>query len=426
MIACCQCLPPNMPLAFVADSAKRRETAVRIVNTCDRWLAKQSRKHVDMTYFQIHYILVLAKQINSIKLKRTWTEVGNLLRLAMAAGLHRSCSLMQKKTSVFYSEMRRRFWALVVEMDLQASLDRGMPASALDIVSDCGMPSNLRDEDFDENTTTLPPSRPATDFTKMSYLCISNNSRELRKRLTNLLNQPGHGISHSTVRTHTEQIEQQLSALPSWRSFGLDQSYKQSAALLHIQLQQFLLILHASAARRATADFEASFSKAAFFSAAKSVVHCLSELAVLNTNLLIMSRYDLMSVFVTLVHLGISTARSATTPDISNELQPWLELAAQTLDLFEDRILRSGPMQWSYCFALFDLLQRSVSPSANQADTRLGCDKIYNICRKMLDFQNPAFALAAAEYEKVCSNALLPPLRCPVLICSPVNRDRGN
>lgn len=395
-----------MPLSFVADSSKPHQTAVKIVDACEKWLRKQSQKHVDLTYFQVHYILLLAKQINSIKPKRTWTETGNLLRLAMATGMHRDTRLLQKKTTAFQSEMRRRFWALVVEMDLQASLDRGMPASSLDVVSDCGLPSNLRDEDFDESSTILPTSRPATEITKMSYLRMSNNSHALRKKLTNLLNQPGRSMTYSIVRTYTEQIERQLSALPSWHTLEQDRStatapVRQSVALLHIQMEQFLLILHASAARRAATDFEASFSKAAFFTAAKSVIHRLSELALTHMKLLVLSRYDVMRVFVSLAHLGISTAKTAVVQNIGNDLQPWLELAAQTLDLFEDRILRSGPMQWSYCFALYDLLQRFASPGATQADTRLGCDKIFNICRKMLDHQDPTFASAVVEFEKV-------------------------
>lgn len=37
-------------------------------------------------------------------------------------------------------------------------------------LSDSKFPGNLLDSDFNEQTTTLPPSRPDTDFTAVSYL----------------------------------------------------------------------------------------------------------------------------------------------------------------------------------------------------------------------------------------------------------------
>ncbi|GAB7347948.1 hypothetical protein MBLNU459_g5458t2 [Dothideomycetes sp. NU459] len=387
MIACCKCLPQVMPPYFVADSPKPREEAILIVNTCEDWLWKQSRKHVDMIYFQTHYVLLLAKQINSIKLKRAWMETGNLLRLAAASGMHRNTNLLQKKISAFDSEMRRRFWALVVEMDIQASFDRGMTATASDFVSDCGLPSNLRDEDFDTTTTALPPSRPSSEITKVSYSRMSSKSRGLRIRLTNLLNRPDQKASYEDIRTHAEEIEQQLSALPSWQvlefvSPEATSSTIQTVALLHLQLEQFLLILHGSATRRTVTAVENNSSKTLFLTVAKLVIQQLSKLSASDKKLLVMLRYDPMRVFMSLTHLGISTAKSALAQSVSNDLQPWLELAAQTLEIFEERILRSGIVQWSYCFTLYDVLYRYAFPGATNIESRLG------------------FTLVAAEYEK--------------------------
>lgn len=65
-----------------------------------------------------------------------------------------------KKMSPFQAENRRRLWAKIMELDLQASLASGMPVLTPDLDMVPLMPANLNDSDFDEHTVKLPPFKP--------------------------------------------------------------------------------------------------------------------------------------------------------------------------------------------------------------------------------------------------------------------------
>ncbi|GKT40840.1 fusarisetin A cluster transcription factor fsa6 [Colletotrichum spaethianum] len=90
------------------------------------------------------------------------------LRLLLKMGLHRDPDRLAN-ISAFEGEMRRRMWNMAVQLDLLVSFHMGLPSMVNGIDSDCALPRNLIDEDFGEDTAVLPPSRPATDYTEMTY-----------------------------------------------------------------------------------------------------------------------------------------------------------------------------------------------------------------------------------------------------------------
>jgi hypothetical protein len=100
--------------------------------------------------------------------------IGIAVRLALRMGLHRDPSKLGGNLTPFQGEMRRRLWHILLQVDLLCSFLLGLPFTTQAIESDTAYPRNLRDEDFDENSTELPPSRPATEITPMSYtICKS-------------------------------------------------------------------------------------------------------------------------------------------------------------------------------------------------------------------------------------------------------------
>lgn len=411
MTACVECLMEETPRLYVADSPLPRERATETVRVCEAWLQEQSHKHTTLAFYQAHCLILIAKQINSIKLKRQWTESGNLLRLAVAAGMHRDSDLSHKQSSVFDKEMRKRIWNFIIEQDLQAAVDRGVPAVALDYISDCGSPLNLDDEDFDETTTSTPLSRPQAELTKMSYLRLSSQSRSLRSKLTTLLNQSHPQLTYEDVLEYTQQIEQCLGTLPDWTasdrpSDTIPASHEQGVALLRIQLEQFLLLLHAEAARQATTDIGASFSKAAFLSASRSIIRKLTALTATGRRFLLFHGWHIVRIFVATGHLATLPARSAAGVDSAEQFRLWFDITHAALALFEDRIMRAGNMQWSFSFAIYDLLRRQLPDSTATTTTTTttqnetsGCDRIYNLCKHIIANQDPSFAMKAATHE---------------------------
>src|SRR5271154_4702327 len=101
-----------------------RESAVTWILASETWLQAQSQKHLTLNYFQICCLSLLAKRSNVIKAKRYWTSAGTLLRFAISTGLHRDPSHLGDKITVFDAEMKRRIWTTIVELELQASIDR--------------------------------------------------------------------------------------------------------------------------------------------------------------------------------------------------------------------------------------------------------------------------------------------------------------
>ncbi|KIW13771.1 hypothetical protein PV08_08962 [Exophiala spinifera] len=111
-------------------------------------------------------IMILAGECILVKESATdgWLLISMILHLAMRMGYHRDPDHFPG-ISPFEGEMRRRIWTTILSLDLGISLERGLPRSATDKHIDTKQPSNLRDCDFDEDTTEMPSPRPETEWT---------------------------------------------------------------------------------------------------------------------------------------------------------------------------------------------------------------------------------------------------------------------
>ncbi|KAL2862622.1 fungal specific transcription factor domain-containing protein [Aspergillus lucknowensis] len=111
-------------------------------------------------------IMVLTGEFVLLKDSTTdgWLLISLILHLAMRMGYHRDPDHFPG-ISPFEGEMRRRIWTIILQLDLGLSLEKGLPRSATDRHIDTKAPRNLRDCDFDEDTTEMPPPRPETEWT---------------------------------------------------------------------------------------------------------------------------------------------------------------------------------------------------------------------------------------------------------------------
>lgn len=103
---------------------------------------------------------------------RTWMLCAIGYRLALRMGYHRDPDNYPNTLTPFQGEMRRRIWLTVVHADTLTSFYIGLPGMAHSVRSDTKPPRNLLDCDFDTDTKELPPSRPPTEFTPVSYSII--------------------------------------------------------------------------------------------------------------------------------------------------------------------------------------------------------------------------------------------------------------
>ncbi|KAF1987702.1 putative Zn(II)2Cys6 transcription factor [Aulographum hederae CBS 113979] len=93
-----------------------------------------------------------------------WLLISMILHLAMRMGYHRDPDHFPG-ISPFEGEMRRRIWTTILQLDLVLSLEMGLPRSATNTHIDTKQPRNLRDCDFEEDTTEMPLPRPETEWT---------------------------------------------------------------------------------------------------------------------------------------------------------------------------------------------------------------------------------------------------------------------
>jgi hypothetical protein len=93
-----------------------------------------------------------------------WLSTNTILHLAIRMGYHRDPDHFPGISS-FEGEMRRRIWTTILVLDIALSLETGLPRSGTNAQTDTKLPHNLRDCDFEEETTEMPPPRPETEWT---------------------------------------------------------------------------------------------------------------------------------------------------------------------------------------------------------------------------------------------------------------------
>ncbi|RGP78171.1 rrna-processing fcf1 [Fusarium longipes] len=115
-----------------------------------------------LLYVESHFLFNRAAQMNCYVLS------GVCMRLMLKMGLHRDPSKLAN-ISPFEGEMRRRMWNMAIQVEFLVSFHMGLPSMLQGIETDTAVPRNLQDEDFDESSAELPPSRPSTEWTAMTY-----------------------------------------------------------------------------------------------------------------------------------------------------------------------------------------------------------------------------------------------------------------
>ena len=299
MIATTNCIKGNSPSVFRGDSSVGRETAIMWIRICDSWLRSQSQKHTNLTIYQLHCLSFMAKQMNSVKRKRTWISAGNLLRLAMSAGLHRDAQIVNlrhanqsghKKVSLFDQEMRRRIWTTVLEMELLAAHERGMCWNLTrDLIEDCGQPLNIDDETFSQTSQQLPESKPSSHFTRSSYQHLSCSSWPLRMELTSLINGPHSDMPYDDVISYDKKIMQAINQIPRWKD---DRGSVVPQVLLQLQLQELLLFLHRPFARNGSGYVRYDYSSIVHLRSAMSIIDLHNRLLSAGNSYLSLFRND--------------------------------------------------------------------------------------------------------------------------------------
>ncbi|KAF5686889.1 hypothetical protein FDENT_5616 [Fusarium denticulatum] len=225
-----------------------RDHVIKWVEAAEAWASSHSNQPPrSWDILVTHCLLLIAKRANFIKEGSFWTSTGTLVRWAMAAGYHREV-IPAAKISPFSREMRRRLWVMVIELDLQASIERGMPPNVRIEDFNVKSPLNIDDEKLEESMQGSLAGMPIATLTNTSFQALLYRSLPVRLRICAFINGCCEEVDFDKVLELEEELGQALQDLPAWNSPQADPRQHRSAThiknMLGIVLHQYILLLH--------------------------------------------------------------------------------------------------------------------------------------------------------------------------------------
>ncbi|KAH8594962.1 hypothetical protein B0O99DRAFT_624053 [Bisporella sp. PMI_857] len=138
------------------------------VYAVQQWLAGPIEKsRMNIRGVQTQCLLIIARETIGIGSDLIWSSIGTLIRTAMQLGYHRDPQTF-KGISPLHTEIRRRLWATIMEMSVQASFSIAMPPLISLDDFDTEPPLNINDDEIGKSTITSPVPHPPTAYTQTS------------------------------------------------------------------------------------------------------------------------------------------------------------------------------------------------------------------------------------------------------------------
>lgn len=400
MISISSCLGETpQPRKFEKLISSCHTRAVRMIEAAEKWQARQSEKHRRLIHYQIACLLYLGKRINTVKKKRFWKSAGAMTQDAIAVGLHRELSRIGQNSNItpFNQEMRRRIWATIQSYDLQASFDHGLPSILCSLNQDTEPPRNIDDDEFKEDSTELPLSKPSTEYTLSSYQNLSRQSLALRLELNRVLSSGPEDLDYEQVIRYTNEINQEIDSLPSWdvssnpKNQGIPKKPLLAYTLLHIQLRQYIIPLHQPYLKLRKTNSKYQYSEIIYYNAARDMTLLNDTLATQGIRTLNFLREDTITLAINLCSVTMAQPVGSTNMVMINS-QHTLQLLEKCLAMKEDRILRCGnndPWGYSIMCAAVGLLEAHLNVRTPEAAKAASAERFINLHYKLMAGQDP-------------------------------------
>ncbi|KAI0865352.1 hypothetical protein F4860DRAFT_461060 [Xylaria cubensis] len=394
MISVSCCLGMQTSGKFIGVKSSAHAMAEKWVKACDKWASQQSHKHRGLVHYQIDCLLYLAKKVNILKKKRFWTTSGGLVREAITIGLHQDPDTISSEISPYNKEMRRRIWSTIVEFDLQASFDLGVPTLLSQVHFDVEAPSNIDDDSFNPDSTEMPISKPRSEYTSSSYAHFSRQSIPARLELYKILTGPPIDLDWEQVLQYTDLITHEIDAIPTWdlesdKSSGVSHKPSLAYTLLHIQLRQFLMPLHLPFLKLRKSHSKYQMSEFIYYTAARDLVLMHDQLFQKGIRTLNFLREDSISTAMNLCNISILQPKGSTSLINSNSKET-IQLVEKCIALKEDRVLRCGnndPWGYSSMCAAYGLMETHLGLKTAEAAKAQAAERFIGLHYKLLSYQ---------------------------------------
>ncbi|KAJ6014617.1 hypothetical protein N7540_009208 [Penicillium herquei] len=178
-----------------------------------------------------------------------WVLVGNIVQIAIHMSYHRDAKHFPS-ISPFAGEMRRRVWAMIVQLDFSVSMQLGLPRLIKGSDTDTAEPRNLNDSDFDEHSSALPASKPETEVTPTLYVLAKLRMLSVGVKVADMAMKP-QSYSYLEITKLDQGIEEARHAIPlNLKWTGLSSSLDVPSQIivqriwLEVIIHQLKIILH--------------------------------------------------------------------------------------------------------------------------------------------------------------------------------------
>lgn len=266
------------------DQFTMRSTAIQWVSEAQMWASEPKFKsRLNMQSIQTDILLLIAQDRVGVHGKAAWVSAGAIMRKALHMGLHRDPSSLPPK-SFLVSEMRRRLWNTLLELDTQYSFSFGGPALVTMDSFDTEPPANLDDEQLHDET---PSTNAVSIYTHMSTALALRESLPTRLSIIQLLNSLHSPQKYETtlkldsdLRVLYKLISRRLNGCRG--KDGKTKPSKLELNFLHVVMSRYISALHAPYVGPSRCETTFAYSRKVVLESALRTWHTLCPSEYLN------------------------------------------------------------------------------------------------------------------------------------------------
>ncbi|KAM0713849.1 hypothetical protein Q7P37_010811 [Cladosporium fusiforme] len=229
--------------AVCPDHGISRKNVTHWIFLALQWLGSPRDKlKMDLWSLRTHCLLLIARHANGIDGKMTSLSAGSCLVTAMHMGLHVDpVHFAESQVPRKEHEIRRRLWATVLELEVQANMDSGGRPLIRDDDFDCAPPNNI-DESEISGIPVRPAILPTERYTKSSVQILLARSVPIRLRIVRFVNDFRPGLRYQEAlalsKEFVEEMRRSSTLIETWR--------KANAPITQFEIEIFQLFMHRS------------------------------------------------------------------------------------------------------------------------------------------------------------------------------------
>ncbi|KAK9776282.1 putative Zn(2)-C6 fungal-type domain-containing protein [Seiridium cardinale] len=383
-------LEKQPPEASMEDMSIMSRTNVERLKVAESWI-QQNMDRPDLSVIRVFCILIISKRLYRLGGSQAWIATGNLVKLSMSMGYHREPAQMAS-ISQNDREIRRRIWVTVVELDLQACADRGMPPSVRSEDFDNLLPSNIDDQPVRNKGDELGVLRPRNVRTSSSFQCATSQSLSTRLKICAMVNGPETNMRYDEVLRLDGEIAKCVQEISSW-SFGCSVEPTEEEtfldSLVYLIIQNWCIILHTPFAYRSRQDSAYVNSRRARLEAATSVLCHHQAIFRTGDSTLVFFEQGAPRAALAICHeLYMSNSGYSSMPVrqvLPVVVESLLSLAEGVLPMLEAAIIATGKglNEYYVLVMVFSLIKIQLSPASASTHKKNASDQIITMGCKL-------------------------------------------